>query len=124
MDLFRKASVSNAFQSILLILVLNIFCFTNSYSLTPKEISNVQCNSYSITITTIDTILVVDTNSFDNLVNKVQVLDAKGQQVLTFNGCHQSTCSFDLGELPTGLYNVIVQTNLGKNHSGTIKLEN
>lgn len=64
-----------------------------------------------ITIEDDDLYAVADDPSTD--IIKVNIYAAGGQLVLSFDGCNDSSCSYDVSALPQGDYFTLVFTNYG-----------
>lgn len=68
----------------------------------------------------IETILEVYTDTPNVHIVHVHIFNLQGHLMSSLNGCGHSTCSFDLMNLPSGLYKVVVYKSNSTSFAGTV----
>lgn len=62
-------------------------------------------------LVTIGSILKAVTASQNEHILELHIYDLQGQLIMSFTGCNQSECTYDLSYLPSGMYKAIAFTN-------------
>ena len=87
---------------------------TSSYEVAKKVTGGV--------ITMEDILLKVILDDGEDQIINVQVTSDQGEMVYQAGGCGSSNCSYNLDQLSSGMYDVIVMTELGSSFDGSIEL--